>query len=234
MRPWKRYAGWPARDGSKFNTLGQVSSPPAASAPRKLAGPITGDAAKGAELVADRNRGGSCLACHVMGPAAAPTCRVMSARSFGNWQFGREDEYLFNYIYDPRVYNPETVMPPWGGHGLFNDQEINDMVAFLKTLKCRPLSRPRSTTPKASGRRSRNAKISTRSKIPACGRSTGRRSFGSRRARPASRARAVTPTPPNSKRGRLDAKVGAAARQGAGCGGVCHPPRQGRPRAPTG
>ena len=48
---------------------------------------------------------------------------------------GREDEYLFNYIYDPRVYNPETVMPPWGGHGLFNDQEINDMVAFLKTLK---------------------------------------------------------------------------------------------------
>ena len=26
---------------------------------------------KGAELVADRNRGGSCLACHVMGPAVA-------------------------------------------------------------------------------------------------------------------------------------------------------------------
>ena len=24
VRPWKRYAGWPARDGSKFNTLGQV------------------------------------------------------------------------------------------------------------------------------------------------------------------------------------------------------------------
>jgi sulfur-oxidizing protein SoxA len=26
-------------------------------------------------------------------------------------------------------------MPPWGGHGVFNDQEISDMVAFLKTLK---------------------------------------------------------------------------------------------------
>ena len=48
---------------------------------------------------------------------------------------GREDEYLFNYIYDARVYNPDTVMPPWGGHGVFNDQEISDMVAFLKTLK---------------------------------------------------------------------------------------------------
>jgi len=27
------------------------------------------------------------------------------------------------------------VMPPWGSHGLFNDQEIADIVAFLKTLK---------------------------------------------------------------------------------------------------
>ena len=26
-------------------------------------------------------------------------------------------------------------MPPWGSHGVFNDQEINDMVVFLKTLK---------------------------------------------------------------------------------------------------
>ena len=26
-------------------------------------------------------------------------------------------------------------MPPWGSHGLFNEQEISDMVAFLKTLK---------------------------------------------------------------------------------------------------
>ena len=48
---------------------------------------------------------------------------------------GREDEWLFNYIYDARVYNPETVMPPWGSHGFFNDEEINHMVAFLKTLK---------------------------------------------------------------------------------------------------
>ena len=44
-------------------------SPPAPTAPRKLTGAITGDAAKGAKLVADRTRGGSCLACHVMGPA---------------------------------------------------------------------------------------------------------------------------------------------------------------------
>ena len=61
-------AGRRAMNG-KWNTLAKLSSPPAPNAPRKLAGPITGDAAKGAKLVADRNRGGSCLACHVMGPA---------------------------------------------------------------------------------------------------------------------------------------------------------------------
>ena len=98
--------------------------------------PITGDAANGAKLVADRNRGGSCLACHVMGPAGnadLPGNVGPDLSEIGN--AGRDDEWLFNYVYDARVYNPETVMPPWGGHGMFNDQEINDMVAFLKTLK---------------------------------------------------------------------------------------------------
>jgi L-cysteine S-thiosulfotransferase len=135
-RPWKRYAGWPARDESKWNTLANLASPPAPKSPRKLPGPITGDAKKGAELVADRNRGGSCLACHVMGPAGGanlPGNVGPDLSEIGN--AGREDEYLFNYIYDARVYNPETVMPPWGGHGVFNDVEIGDMVAFLNSLK---------------------------------------------------------------------------------------------------
>ena len=135
-RPWKRYAGWPTRDYSKFNTLGNLASPPAPKEPRKISGPITGDAKKGAEMVADRNRGGSCLACHVIGPAGGanlPGNVAPDLSEIGN--AGREDEWLFNYIYDGRVYNPDTVMPPWGSHGLFDDQEINDMVAFLKTLR---------------------------------------------------------------------------------------------------
>jgi L-cysteine S-thiosulfotransferase len=135
-RPWKRYTGWPTRDESKYNTLGNVATPAAPTQPRKVTGPISGDAKKGAELVADRNRGGSCLACHVMGPAGGanlPGNVAPDLSEIGN--AGREDEWLFNYIYDARVYNPETVMPPWGSHGFFNDEEINDMVAFLKTLK---------------------------------------------------------------------------------------------------
>jgi L-cysteine S-thiosulfotransferase len=135
-RPWKRYSGWPTRDYSKFNTIGNLASPPAPKEPRKISGPITGDAKKGAELVADRSRGGSCLACHVMGAAGGanlPGNVAPDLSEIGN--AGREDEWLFNYIYDARVYNPDTVMPPWGSHEFFDDQEINDMVVFLKTLK---------------------------------------------------------------------------------------------------
>ena len=134
-RPWKRYNGWPARDESKWNTLANLASPPAPKVARKITA-ITGDAANGAKLVADRNRGGSCLACHVMGQAGnadLPGNAAPDLSEIGN--AGRTDEWLFNYIFDARVYNPETVMPPWGSHGVFNDQEISDMVAFLKTLK---------------------------------------------------------------------------------------------------
>ena len=136
VRPYVRYSGWPKRDEGKWNTLAKLGSPPAPTGPRKLSGPITGDAAKGAKLVADRTRGGSCLACHVMGPAGGanlPGNVGPDLSEIGN--AGLSDEQLFNFIYDARVYNAETVMPPWGSHGVFTDQEINDMVAFLKTLK---------------------------------------------------------------------------------------------------
>ena len=135
-RPWKRYSGWPVRDESKWSTLAKISSPPAPKAPRKITGDIAGDAANGAKLVADRNRGGSCLACHVMGSAGGANLPGNVGPNLSEiGSAGRTDEWLFNYIYDGRVYNPDTVMPPWGSHGEFSDQEINDMVAFLKTLK---------------------------------------------------------------------------------------------------
>jgi L-cysteine S-thiosulfotransferase len=136
VQPWKRYSGWPTRDMSKFNTLAKLVSPPAPKEPRKLTEAITGDVAKGAALVADRNRGGSCLACHVMGPAGdanLPGNVGPDLSEIGN--AGREDEWLFNMVFDPRVYNKDTVMPPWGSHGIFNDDEIKDIVVFLKTLK---------------------------------------------------------------------------------------------------
>ena len=111
--PSVRYAGWPIRDTSKFNSLTRMVSPPAPSAPRKLGKEVAGDPAAGQKLVADRSRGGSCLACHVMGPAGGadlPGNVGPDLSEIGN--AGRDDEWLFNYVNDARVYNPDTVMPP--------------------------------------------------------------------------------------------------------------------------
>jgi L-cysteine S-thiosulfotransferase len=135
-QPRARYPGWPTRDNSKFNTLTAIKSPAIPAEPRKISSPIAGNPEIGAKLVADRTRGGSCIACHVMGPAGGadlPGNVGPDLSEIGNT--GRDDEWLFNYINDARVYNPETVMPPWGTHGIFNDAEIGHIVVFLKTLK---------------------------------------------------------------------------------------------------
>lgn len=131
---WARYADWPKTDWKDYNTLA-TSVSPAFAPPPKLDGPVTGDAEKGAKLAFDRARGGSCVACHVMGPKtpSLPGAVGPDLSTYATW--GRDDQWMFNYIYDPRVYNPESVMPPWGTNKLFSVEEIKDIVAFLKTLK---------------------------------------------------------------------------------------------------
>jgi len=132
--PWTRYSGWPATDWKEYNTLGNLSSPAYASPP-KLEGPISGDAKNGEKLAFDRGRGGSCVACHIMGPTTPtmPGNVGPDLSMIATW--GRGDEWLFNYVYDARSVNPASVMPPWGAHKLFTVDEIKDIVAFLKTLK---------------------------------------------------------------------------------------------------
>ncbi|MEK7990982.1 MAG: sulfur oxidation c-type cytochrome SoxA [Thiotrichaceae bacterium] len=145
--PWDRYSGWSPSDWSKFSTLRQAVSPPV-SFMQKLdkstrsnsnviinddeGDVIIGDPAKGKALVSDRKRGGSCYACHILPDAALPGNVGINISTVGVW--GRDDEYLFNYIYDPRMFNPSTVMPPWGAHELFSKEEIKHIVAYLKTM----------------------------------------------------------------------------------------------------
>jgi sulfur-oxidizing protein SoxA len=137
--PWTRYRDWPKANWDKFNTLAKSDASPPAPKPeavKKITEEIKGDAAQGQKLVFDRRRGGGCLACHAMGPASAGQQVGNVAPDLSEiGKAGRTDEWFYNYIYDARVYNPETVMPPWGAHGLYNDEEIRHMVAFLKTLK---------------------------------------------------------------------------------------------------
>lgn len=95
-------------------------------------GPITGDAKRG-EVIFTTTAQGNCVACHhVEGIAqtgtVGPSLEEYAAR-------GMPDSYIYQMIYDARVYFPGTLMPPFGALNNLSDQQIHDVMAFLATLK---------------------------------------------------------------------------------------------------
>lgn len=103
-----------------------------------------GDAERGRALVADRGQS-LCLLCHSLhgGPKEgnlAPSLQGAGVR----WRPAELRERLI----DSRRFNPQTVMPPygsveglsrvgaaWAGKPIFTPQQIEDVVAYLATLK---------------------------------------------------------------------------------------------------
>ena len=139
-RPWHRYkvdsqgSSWPQTDWHNFNNLAADKvSPPPQPAPG-FALPIQGNAERGRTLAYDRSRGGSCVVCHVMGKTtpAQPGNVGPDLSTIGAM---RDDQHLFNYVYDARLYNADSIMPPWGAYQVYRLDEVRDIVAFLKTLK---------------------------------------------------------------------------------------------------
>ncbi|MEO7728118.1 MAG: sulfur oxidation c-type cytochrome SoxX, partial [Burkholderiales bacterium] len=139
-QPWQRYkvdsqgSTWPQTDWRAFNNLSAAGvSPPVQSAPG-FSLPLQGDAERGRALAYDRARGSSCVVCHVMGKTtpAQPGNVGPDLSAIGA---SRDDQYLFNYVYDARIYNPNSIMPPWGAYQVYRLDEVRDIVAFLKTLK---------------------------------------------------------------------------------------------------
>jgi len=132
--PWERYGDWPGTDWKDFNTMRETRSPAVPKDFQKVYGRITdGDAERGKKIFGDRKKGGSCMTCHAVPGASLPGNVAPDLSTIGAQN--RTDWYLYNYIYDARQFNPETMMPPWGTHGVLNDQEIRDLVAYLQTLK---------------------------------------------------------------------------------------------------
>lgn len=102
-----------------------------------LIAPITAGAAdaadieKGKQLAFDRKKG-NCLACHqIEGGTLAgnigPPLVAMKAR------FPDYDK-MKAQIADPRVKNPNTIMIPFGPHGVLSAQEIELVSQFIYTL----------------------------------------------------------------------------------------------------
>ena len=79
----------------------------AARAARSSIKEVTGDPAKGQQLAFDRNRGGGCLACHVMGPKTLETPGNVGPDLSEIGNAGRTDQWLFNYVFDARRLQSE-------------------------------------------------------------------------------------------------------------------------------
>jgi sulfur-oxidizing protein SoxA len=130
-----RYPGWTTRDFDRAATYAYDDQRPEPPVQRvTMPAGIAGDAGKGRALFLNRSKG-PCVACHLV-----PGDDVWPAGSAGPDQstIGDRrlpDQYLYQAIWDPRVYFPNTVMPPWGTVGLFSPQEIVHIVAYLQTLK---------------------------------------------------------------------------------------------------
>lgn len=122
-------------DFQKFPSLSyrdERKAPP----PQKVTMPadVKGDPALGRKLFMDRSKA-PCTGCHlIQGADVWPAGNIGPDLSLIGGR-GSPSNYLYQYIYDGRVFNPETSMPPWGTMGIYTPAEIVHMVAFLQTQK---------------------------------------------------------------------------------------------------
>jgi sulfur-oxidizing protein SoxX len=97
-----------------------------------LAAENPGDAvAQGRAIAADRNQG-NCFSCHYVEGAemtgnGGPPLLQMKLRY-------PDREVLRTQIADPRVRNPNTVMPPYGAHAILTEHELDLVVEFVLSL----------------------------------------------------------------------------------------------------
>lgn len=87
--------------------------------------------AEGQAIAADRNRG-NCYSCHMAEGAemtgnGGPPLMQMQLRF-------PEREVLKAQIADPRIRNPNTVMPPYGAHGILSERELDLVVDYIHSL----------------------------------------------------------------------------------------------------
>lgn len=104
-----------------------------------------GDAANGRKVVIHRQKG-NCLACHVMPIPEQQFHGLTGPDLHGVGENFTEAEFRMRLV-DPKVVNPDTMMPSFyktdlhrvhpkfQGKTILTAQEVEDVIAYLKTLK---------------------------------------------------------------------------------------------------
>ena len=86
---------------------------------------------QGKKIAVDRKKG-NCLACHKMGDGTLPG-------NIGPPLVGMQARFpdkakLRAQIWDATTRNPNTMMPPFGRHGILSEDEIDKVVEYVYTL----------------------------------------------------------------------------------------------------
>lgn len=87
--------------------------------------------AEGKAIAFDRKKG-NCLACHVVEDGelagnSGPPIIAMQQRF-------PDKAKLREQIWDPTRRNPQTMMPPFGKHGILTEEELDKLVEYIYTL----------------------------------------------------------------------------------------------------
>jgi len=108
---------------------GKIAPPPVEKVTFK--GPLEGDAKRG-EAIAINVRYGNCVACHSLpgheGGTIGPSLSDYGKR-------GMPLDYIYQRIWDVRVFNPNAFMPIYGPNRVLTDQEIRDVMVFITSSK---------------------------------------------------------------------------------------------------
>src|SRR5216117_4074906 len=129
-----RYRGWSTRDFNFRTYAYDDRRPEPAVQTVTMPAGVTGNPRLGYVVFLSRAKG-PCTGCHLipvdeLGPAGSvgPDQSTIGDRKL-------TDQYLYQVIWDPRVFFPTTSMPPWGTAGVLSSEEVVHLVAYLQTLK---------------------------------------------------------------------------------------------------
>lgn len=121
------------RDLSKWTTLSYEDTRPTPAPQRvSLQGELKGDAERGKKIAMNTQQG-NCWACHALPGDAQPGTAGPSLLAFAKRNYSNEKVY--QQVFDARIQNPYTFMPPYGSFSTLGDQDIRDIVAYLQSIQ---------------------------------------------------------------------------------------------------
>ena len=129
-----RYRGWSTRDFNFRTYAYDDRRPEPAVQTVTMPASVTGNPRLGYVVFLSRAKG-PCTGCHLIpGDDVWPAGNVGPDQStIGDRKL--TDQYLYQIIWDPRVFFPNTSMPPWGTVGVLSSEEVVHLVTYLQTLK---------------------------------------------------------------------------------------------------